>query len=183
MRGDGQAHLHWRIYQPTRLSLESPKTIPKTRDTTDFWSVLNEETDTVIFAGPGHGKTTLLHWVYYKLFQDKSWFPLLYTLRWPNAVADLEEFVRELGNSKAHQRLRKTRIVLLVDGYDEISLEERKLVSAALREFSNLKLGNYYLACRTFYDIIDLKARYYYIDDFNEFFANVGYGRSQAAIL
>lgn len=68
---------------------------------------------------------------------------------------------------------------LLIDGYDEVSFDDRKAVSEALREFTSLQAGNFYLTCRSFYEIIDLQAPYYYIDDFNRE-DTIGYLRSFA---
>lgn len=167
------------IYQPTRLTSAAGSSIQRRVRTVDFWSLLEANSDALIFAGPGQGKTTLLHWIYANLLKNKEWIPILFTLRWPKAVNDLSDFVNELNSSKAHTRLRVSRIALLVDGYDEISSDERKEISASLREFQSLQLGNFFLTCRTFYDVIDLKAPHFYIDNFKRKDA-AGYANSFA---
>lgn len=155
------------IYQPTRLTRLVGTHKKGSFVSTDFWTLLEKRSDAIIYAGPGQGKTTLLHWMYMNLLRSKEWIPVLFTLRWPRAIEDLTEFINEVTSSKSHSRLRQSRLALLIDGYDEISSEERKEVSAALREFNSLELGNFYLTCRTFYDVIDLVAPHYFIDTFN----------------
>src|ERR1035438_8526689 len=54
---------------------------------------------------------------------------------------------------------RGKEIILLVDGYDEIAEDERKRVSQALLLFASSESGHFYLTCRTFYDVFELKAQ------------------------
>ena len=83
------------------------------------------------------------------------------------SVDDLEEFVRRCGIGGRFDKLAKKAMpVLLVDGYDEISTADRHRVSEALTEFQSLKKGCFYLTCRSFYDVYDLRANRFEIERF-----------------
>jgi hypothetical protein len=51
---------------------------------------------------------------------------------------------------------KEVRILLLVDGYDEIDTTQRKRVSEQLIRFRAAGTGRLYLTCRDFYDVYDL---------------------------
>jgi hypothetical protein len=59
-------------------------------------------------------------------------------------------------------------VLLLVDGYDEVSLANRKLVSESLQRFSAAKRGRFILTCRDYYRVIDLTAAEVRIDGFEK---------------
>jgi hypothetical protein len=104
-----------KIYQPTGLTRQAVEA--KKKEVVDIHTLLRNEEDAIIFAGPGRGKTTLLHHLYISLTTnqgifDKSPVPVLYTLRWPDAPGDLVEFVDRLSKT-SHSR---HKIILLVDG-------------------------------------------------------------------
>jgi predicted NACHT family NTPase len=138
------------IYQRTTIY------VPGKFTTIDIIQMLSQGKDFSIFAGPGWGKTTLLHWIFITLLEDSNYLPLLFTLRWDTAVDYLDEFVKELQRNKGRKPHGK-QIALLVDGYDEINMKQRRKVSESLALFSSLELGNFYLTCRAHYDIYDLK--------------------------
>ena len=48
--------------------------------------------------------------------------------------------------------------LLLVDGYDEVNAEQRKRVSEALMKFQGRAVGKFYLTCRDYYQICELRA-------------------------
>jgi hypothetical protein len=121
----------------------------------DFSAFLDEGTDAVILAGPGWGKTTLLHWMHQQLIKSNAFVPILFTLRRPEVFEQLEQFVRNLESGR---KVAERSPVLLVDGYDEVNPDQRQRVSAALMRFRSLQTGRFFLTCRTFYDIYDLKA-------------------------
>lgn len=58
--------------------------------------------------------------------------------------------------------------MLLVDGYDEIATESQKRVSNLLLKFSAQNSGVYYLTCRDYYEIYEIKARRLRIDEFSD---------------
>ena len=149
------------IYQRTTLC------VPLKDQKLEFQSVLAKGVDAIILAGPGWGKTTLLHWTYSKLCASKQFVPLLFTLRWPNAVADLEELVEELQRGRDITRKKIARLVVLVDGYDEIKEPQRKKVSHALMSFRSLDIGNFYLTCRSHYHVYDLKCQHLEVGPFS----------------
>jgi hypothetical protein len=149
-----------RIYQQTRFK-------DSTNQTVLLEEILSRKEDASILAGAGRGKTTFLHWLFLSLLKAERthYTPLLITLRESGAVDSLRDIV--LGLRETNRLLKKpTKIRLLVDGYDEIPLDKRKVVSELLFEFSAFNLGHYILTCRLFYDLIDLKASRYYIEDF-----------------
>jgi hypothetical protein len=166
------------MYQPTRLmwlarhvtleigkerrNLElSDKPIP-------LDSFLGFPGNAIILAGPGWGKTTLVRFVFKKYARapERNRIPVLFTIRRPNALNDLEAFVDLI--HKIKKRLKgNARILLLVDGYDEASISERKRISNALLRFSASYCGQFYLTCRTLYDIYELSAPHIEIAPFS----------------
>src|ERR1035437_7893391 len=139
------------IYQRTNVR------VPPLGRPQPFESLIDPSREAVIFAGPGCGKTTLLHWMYVHLAQGKDYVPLLITLRWPGAVENLKALVEELERGRYLGNSKKTPVVLLVDGYDEIKERDRQVVSQALMLFSSLAIGSFYLTCRSHYNVYDLK--------------------------
>jgi hypothetical protein len=111
----------------------------------------------IIYAGPGWGKTTFLHHIFRRYASDKAVLPILITLRRPTAVKDLERFVETA--SKIQSKQHKSKTLLLVDGYDELSLKDRRRVSEALLKYQALAIGNFLLSCREYYQVFQLAAR------------------------
>jgi hypothetical protein len=146
-----------RIYQPTRL-----KRSDRPDHEVDAGTLATIGKDSLIFAGPGWGKTTLLHHLYCELALRQDITPILFTLRWPGVPKDLAEFIERL----AHSSSTGKAVLLLVDGYDEISEEERQDVSRALVLFQSLKRGTFLLTCRTFYHVYEIKAVGYNLSPF-----------------
>jgi hypothetical protein len=124
--------------------------------------------DGIIFAGPGRGKTTLLNWLLLQLLKRRDQTALLFLLRTENAVTELTEFVERLAAGSKTGIPRQDRIILLVDGYDEIDERQRKSVSDALVLFRSLSHGNFYLTCRSFYEVYDLKVDHYRLATFTD---------------
>ncbi len=148
------------IYQPSNIRLsEGPVPISTLLDSSD---------DAIIFAGPGRGKTTFLHWLFLHLLEGKEEVPLLFTLRLSGAVSALKALVAILAVGEIPKNLKGKRITLLVDGYDEINRWDRRAVSERLQEFSGLGLGKYILSSRTHYNIIELRGMSYYLEDFSK---------------
>lgn len=146
------------IYQPTRLC--------RRRDgaTTNFADLLEAGSDALILAGPGCGKTMLMRFMFATLCKRKGLLPLLFTLRWQDAVEDLATFVAALGDRTL--TAKKDRIVLLIDGFDEIAIEKQQTVGAALRDFAALNVGNFYITCRSYYSTDDVSAPHWNIAPF-----------------
>jgi hypothetical protein len=126
---------------------------------------IKSKRDAIVFAGPGWGKTIFMHYIFRRFRYDETVMPILITLRRPTAVADLERFVSL--SSKTKKRPDKIRIVLIVDGYDELKVSERKRVSEALLTFQSLAIGTFYLSCRDYYEVFDLRASEYSLDRFS----------------
>lgn len=118
----------------------------------------------IIYAGPGWGKTTFLHHIFRRYASDKAVLPILITLRRPTAVKDLERFVETA--SKIQSKQHKSKTLLLVDGYDELSLNDRRRVSEALLKYQALGIGSFLLSCREYYQVFHLAAREVRIDGF-----------------
>jgi hypothetical protein len=149
-----------RIYQKTTIRL------PYGDKTVDIDWLIKQGQDALIFAGPGCGKTTLLHWTYIRLLRDPKYLPLLFTLRWHDAFDDLYNLVSQLQSGRTAAPKEKT-LVLLVDGYDEIKEEQRKRVSQVLMLFASLGVGTFYLTCRSHYNVYDLKCRHFELGPFS----------------
>jgi hypothetical protein len=108
----------------------------------------------------------------------RSHLPILFHLRTPDAVSDLLELMSWLGDHPKERR--SSPFLLFIDGYDEITVEERKKVSSALVDFRALKRGNFYLTCRSYYDIYDLSVIQYHLASFSSSDA-VGFVRTFTA--
>jgi hypothetical protein len=148
------------IYQP--LDLEQK------RSTTTLMRLIETATSAIVFAGPGAGKSTLLNRLCVELLNNSKFTPFLFLLRSPGAPDDLTEFVTRLSNGDRRAISKRHTPILLVDGYDEVNETKRKIVSAALSQFKTTRCGTFFLTCRTFYDVIDLKASHYSLVRFGE---------------
>ncbi len=172
------------IYQSTRLRVAGSADELIAFPSTD---TLTLNHDCIVFASPGHGKTIFLHRAFLHLATNPKVIPVLITLRYAEdqelmrmliaMIAEhLDEWKDELRKKKLTPRDstpplpadRKSRLILLVDGYDELDSEERSALSSDLRQFSGLGVGHYILTCRSHYDIIDLIATHYSISPFSE---------------
>ncbi len=148
------------VYQPTRLQALYDAEAPY-----DVAHLLANRESAVIFGGPGRGKTMLMRYLFARLAQRPEYAPILFTLRRENAVEDLRRFVEILasGRRKVHST---SRLVLLVDGFDEIATMARESVVDALRRFSALEVGSFYLTCRAHYAVDDVAAFHHVIAPF-----------------
>jgi hypothetical protein len=174
-----------RIYQPSRLTRGAwASSTAISMDSRTVWTpsgsmgrsleadlrfqdLIKLEVDAVVFAGPGRGKTTLLRSMYMELSSCPEFIPLLFVLRDVNGVDTLEAVVGQLTagrklrgakdrSKRENEKQKDAHIILLIDGYDEISVADRKRVSHALLTFRATEQGHFFLTCRTFYDVFDL---------------------------
>jgi hypothetical protein len=155
-----------KIYQTTRLDLDGKEI--------SVFKLLQDHNDVVVLGRPGQGKTTLLRWLFTRLARNAEWVPILFTLNRSSATQDLLDFIAQLGAGAAQKALQRPRIALLVDGYDEVSPINRKRISEALMDFQGHELGNFFLSCRSFYEVHNIQALRCEIADFNRSDA-VGY--------
>ena len=125
---------------------------------------LKRSENAIVFAGPGWGKTTFLHHVFVKSVLRKEILPVLISLKRPTAVEDLQKFVKIA--EKMQKKENKSETLLLVDGYDELPPEKRKLVSEAILRYHVLKIGKFYVTCRDYYHVFDVAAPEARIDGF-----------------
>ena len=154
------------VYQPARL-------VNRALDAyQDLDSLIGRSSDpslssgAIIFAGPGWGKTTLLHWIFMSLVDRNDTLPILFTLRLPDSATDLIELVDHLASDAGARHARTARFVLLVDGYDEIAEAERARVSTALMLFAGMNIGHFILTCRSHYSVANLKAQHLELEGF-----------------
>lgn len=128
-----EAELRQRIVQRVRLSTEEASTvqcigmarpIPITdiyqpprlvsgNESIDVESLVASSNNSIIFASPGMGKTTLLQWIYIRLARTSNKLPLLFSLRSPRATEDLQYLVEKISERKkeirAEEELLKRR--------------------------------------------------------------------------
>lgn len=175
-----------KIYQPTRLRVRSGLDISRAAAfheqnriaqsiavarsqslaTVSVEDCLVSPENAIVFAGPGWGKTTFLHHIFRRVTSGSNLYAVLITLRRPTAIDDLEQFTELcLDGLLAKNR---ARILLLVDGYDEVSINDRKKVSDALLKFSSAKIGRYILTCREHYSVLGLNASHVHVDCFDK---------------
>jgi len=173
------------IYQPTRLTVKGAAKNPEkhesfgpqdkvSRSIAQGYAIqervigvedfLNRGENAIVYAGPGWGKTTFLHYVFIESVRRKNVLPVLISLRRPTAIEDLDRFVQL---AKTIQKKEgKSQTLLLVDGYDELSLEDRKQVSEAILRYHALKIGYFYVTCREYYHVFEVVAPEARIDGF-----------------
>ena len=122
----------------------------------------------VAFAGPGRGKSMLLKTIYLQALQGQKWAPLLFPVRSAEAIEILFELVDRIGNTKtlALKSAKHKPLLLLVDGYDEISEDAKTKLGSALSRFQATLVGRLILTCRTFVPVRDILAFNYYLEDF-----------------
>jgi hypothetical protein len=138
------------IYQHTRLTLgNEPATVEH---------LLDSHQNAIVLAKPGEGKTTFLHWLFLSNLNSPKWLPILITLRKQSSRVYLQALFEQLKRGYHSRELRKHRLLLLIDGYDEISEDERKELSELLLRFSVFEHMQFVLTCREFYEIYELKA-------------------------
>lgn len=153
------------IYQPSRLGYE--ETASNSEKTYRFDELIDFSDSIVIQGGPGAGKTTLIHRLYQEFAKSQKSFPILFTLRREGAIKDLAAFVKAASKVKSISGTSRD-IVWMADGYDELQRSERKQVSRLLTSLEEKGLGRFILTCRSHYEVVDLKARYLYVQPFKE---------------
>jgi len=146
------------IYQETKLHSYEDNDI-------NYQEVIKSEKDIIIRGGPGSGKSIFLNWILYKQSRDKGNLAVMFRLRVPNEIQELAEFVEDILRSKAVKK--KSKFLLLVDGYDEVDSESRKWVSVILNKYLASKTGRLIISSRYFYHAHDLKLEEIEISSFS----------------
>ena len=173
-----------KIYQPTRLRVkglkESPAGFSSHHGKVDrsmaqarvfeegiigVGDFLKRRESAIVYAGPGWGKTTFLHHVFLASIKQRNVLPVLISLRRPTALDDLDRFVNLAAGIRKKQD--KSETLLLVDGYDELPVEQRKRVSDAVLRYHSLKIGHFYVTCREYYQVFEIAAPEVRIDGFS----------------
>jgi hypothetical protein len=112
---------------------------------------LGRDQDAVIFSRPGWGKTTFLHHIFRMTVKKNDVLPVLITLRRPTAVDDLERYVSVC--SRIQKKQHRACTLLLIDGYDEASTDQRRRVTEAILQFQSRRAGKFFLTCRDYYQV------------------------------
>src|SRR5262249_53665498 len=112
------------LYQPTRIK-QAPATVSE---------VVASGRNAVIYAGPGQGKTTLLRYLSLTEVERNYVAPLFFTLRTEDQTALMFDFIAVLDSRRRRNRIppKCFPILLLVDGYDEVSDSQQKNVAEYL---------------------------------------------------
>jgi hypothetical protein len=121
--------------------------------------------DGIIFAGPGWGKTTFMSSVFRAIMRSDDTWPVLISLRRPEAINDLVRLVSIAG--KVKNKASRKRLALLIDGYDEITHSERRAASEALLKYQASGVGYFLLTCREYYAVYQLSAPEIRLGGFN----------------
>jgi len=147
------------LYQPTRIK----------QGATSVADLSKARQNALIYAGPGQGKTTLLRYLFLTEANGGAVVPLFFTLRKEEDILLLSEFIGILDNRRKLQRIppKSDPILLLVDGYDEITNNQRKNVSDALNRYSVARAGTFILTCRSGYIVQGVKLKQYELDEFD----------------
>lgn len=147
------------IYQPTRLQRQGLHGYGPE-------ALLTHKNNAIVWGAPGAGKSVLMRVLFRKLLQQTECIPLLFALRTPDSVSDLHDLVEDLKLLGPRVSDRKP-LVLLVDGYDEIDVDNRRLVSKILTDVAALGFGRFVVTCRTHYDVVDLRGDHFHIGAFD----------------
>src|SRR5260370_1003707 len=115
---------------------------------------LKDRVNSIVTAGAGFGKPTFMHSIFQRLLSGDTVMPLLFTLRESDEIKALEEFTTKA--TALAKKLKGRQLLVLADGYDEISTDARQHVSALLNKLTADKAANYVLTCRDHYDIYAL---------------------------
>jgi len=132
----------------------------------DIDDLIHDGNNAVVFGGPGRGKTILLHYLFASLVRSDVVTPLLFTLRRSGAHADLTSLVVHLAR-KPIKVTKGSKLLLLVDGLDEIGYAERIDVANALRGFAAHNVGSFILTCRSFYVAAEVQAQHLEVTPFS----------------
>ena len=150
------------LYQPTRLRTEHFHR----QKVFSVKQALSLSENLVIWGDPGSGKSVFLKYAYLTLIKQESDIPLLFQLRKPDSIEDLQTLISDIKDS-SKSRSKPRSIKLLIDGYDEIPLEDRRKVSEILRQFNALNCGSFLMTCRTYYELVDIVSRQLWIEPFS----------------
>jgi hypothetical protein len=156
-----------KIYQQTRLYDSPVYNNEEEIKYIEISRIIENDENIVVTAGPGDGKTVFTHWIFMHLINVKKYTPMLFTLRLPDSISSLEIFIEDLKNVK-YFSTKNTKIILLIDGYDEVGKKDREKISGILRVFRSLRIGKFILTCRSHYELFDLQASQYWIAKFNK---------------
>jgi hypothetical protein len=146
------------LYQPTRLKQNGAST----------QDIRSAREAAIIYAGPGQGKTTLLKYILLSGVDKHSDALLFFSLRTEGHTDLLCNLVDVLDSRRKFHRIppRCEPILLLVDGYDEISEAQQKVVTTALFKFSQSRAGRFMLTCRSGYTVRNLKCNQHELAEF-----------------
>jgi len=152
------------IYQPLRVRVggANSKRIISVEE-------LTKELDhsAILLAGPGGGKSITLRYICSALENSKTKLPLLLSLKDTTARRDLDDIHAAL-RIRGTALIGRLKLLLLLDGFDEISYQDRVSLSATLRELNSMADVRFLLTCRPYYDIPDLPVRRCYLMPFTD---------------
>jgi hypothetical protein len=147
------------LYQPTRLK----------EGTTTVSGLVKGYKNAVIRAGPGQGKTTLLSYILLSEGSQSGVVPLFFSLRTEGHFELLSQVALMLDRRRKLNWVppKSDPLILLVDGYDEITEVQQKEVSAILVKYVGARAGSFLLACRTAYTVYNLNCPQYELAEFS----------------
>lgn len=151
-------------------SIYQPRTLLRSRSGShievEIDDVLNNAHGSIVFAPPGHGKSMFLNSMLLRLHNDPHYLPVMVILRQKSAIGSLSIFIKNI--VPRLRLLQEERIVLLVDGYDEVEVEQRRTIAQLLKRFSITQRGTFVMTCRSFYDVADVHANTYSLSGFTK---------------
>lgn len=155
------------LYQPTRFIENNKFFSGSENDSKNANQFGNINNNFIIYSSAGCGKSTFAKWLFLKYFYNSKIYPMLFILRWNNAVDMFSKAVNLIQNNTFNLK-NKEKVVLILDGYDEVSSEIRLKISSHLRKISAFDNVHFILTCRNHYDVIDLSGITIHIKGFDE---------------
>ncbi|GMQ30666.1 SMEK domain-containing protein [Algoriphagus confluentis] len=121
-------------YLPRKVTKKEPRKDTLELEKTDLYDLLLKERKVVLTGEPGLGKTYELIDVAKKIATNKKAYPIFLELKDCVSKKEFENYLPE-----NHQFIPEKKLVLILDGFDEISIKEKDSIIQNLNTFLKSK--------------------------------------------
>jgi hypothetical protein len=133
------------IYIPLSITGIEPLTHEKTKTRIDCYpqDLANKHKKLLITDTAGMGKSTIMKYIYLSIIDSGAGIPIFIELgRLSHSKDVFSEILNQLGEIDKDfdmvllkEFIKEGRLILILDGYDEISLEDKSIVTEKIQEF------------------------------------------------